>query len=97
MNISLGPLAEPHPFYENSSAYDGIVMRPTFITAATAAALLGAPALAQTTATTADPAMMSEPVEENNEFPWGLLGLLGLAGLLGRKRDDRADTTRRAV
>ncbi|MDQ3140308.1 MAG: WGxxGxxG-CTERM domain-containing protein [Pseudomonadota bacterium] len=26
--------------------------------------------------------------EEENDFPWGLLGLIGLAGLLGRKRDD---------
>jgi LPXTG-motif cell wall-anchored protein len=24
--------------------------------------------------------------EEDNDFPWGLLGLLGLAGLLGRKK-----------
>jgi MYXO-CTERM domain-containing protein len=39
-----------------------------------------------------DPMMMNtvEPEEEDNDFPWGLLGLLGLAGLLGlRKRDDR--------
>jgi hypothetical protein len=27
--------------------------------------------------------------EDEDEFPWGLLGLLGLAGLLGMKRDDR--------
>ena len=26
--------------------------------------------------------------EEDNDFPWGLLGLLGLAGLLGRKKRD---------
>lgn len=26
--------------------------------------------------------------EEDNDFPWGLLGLLGLAGLLGRKKHD---------
>ena len=26
--------------------------------------------------------------EEDNDFPWGLLGLLGLAGLLGRKKQD---------
>jgi hypothetical protein len=26
--------------------------------------------------------------EEDNDFPWGLLGLLGLAGLLGRKKND---------
>ena len=41
-----------------------------------------------------DPAMMAGPVEEDDEdFPWGLLGLLGLAGLLGLKRDDRRDDT----
>lgn len=26
--------------------------------------------------------------EDDNDFPWGLLGLLGLAGLLGRKKHD---------
>lgn len=26
--------------------------------------------------------------EEDNDFPWGLLGLLGLAGLIPRKRPD---------
>ncbi len=33
------------------------------------------------------------PVEDDDDgFPWGLLGLLGLAGLLGlRKRDDDRD------
>jgi hypothetical protein len=38
--------------------------------------------------------------DDENEFPWGLLGLLGLAGLLGMKRDDRQasriDTSSRA-
>jgi hypothetical protein len=27
--------------------------------------------------------------EDDDDFPWGLLGLLGLAGLLGRKKHDR--------
>lgn len=81
-------------------------MRYTILAAAAAASLLSAPVLAQDTATTttadtgmaADPAMMTtEPVEDDNEFPWGLLGLLGLAGLLGRKRDDHTDTTRRTT
>jgi MYXO-CTERM domain-containing protein len=27
--------------------------------------------------------------EDDNDFPWGLLGLLGLAGLLGLKRRDK--------
>lgn len=26
--------------------------------------------------------------DDDDDFPWGLLGLAGLAGLLGRKRDD---------
>jgi LPXTG-motif cell wall-anchored protein len=26
--------------------------------------------------------------EDDNDFPWGVLGLLGLAGLLGRKKKD---------
>lgn len=78
-------------------------MRISILAAGVAASLLSVPALAQTT-TTADPAMgdtamMTQPVEEDNDFPWGLLGLLGLAGLLGRKRDDRnhAGTTRREI
>ena len=42
----------------------------------------------------ADDTMMTntQPVEQedDDDFPWGLLGLLGLAGLLGlKKRDDR--------
>ena len=31
-------------------------------------------------------------VNEEDEFPWGLIGLLGLAGLLGMKRGDRQDS-----
>ena len=46
-----------------------------------------------------DPVVTTMPVEEEDEFPIGLLGLLGLAGLLGLKRkDDRvhhAETTNR--
>ncbi len=41
-----------------------------------------------------DTGAYGEPVqrEEDNDFPWGLLGLLGLAGLLGlKKRDDARD------
>ncbi len=39
-----------------------------------------------------------QPQEEDNDFPWGLLGLLGLAGLLGRKKNDHHDhDTRRAT
>jgi MYXO-CTERM domain-containing protein len=32
--------------------------------------------------------------DDDDDFPWGLLGLLGLAGLLGRKKDDRHDHVR---
>ena len=32
--------------------------------------------------------------DDNEDFPWGLLGLLGLAGLLGRKRDNDVRTNR---
>ncbi len=43
-------------------------------------------------ATTADPLAdntTTVPVEEeDNDFPWGLLGLLGLAGLIPRKRKE---------
>jgi MYXO-CTERM domain-containing protein len=65
------------------------------VTSLTAAAALAvaAPALAQTAPdpAMADPAVAATtPVEDDdNDFPWGLLGLIGLAGLLGRKRDDR--------
>ena len=70
-------------------------MRPIATTFAAAAALaVATPALAQNTTVdpaAADPAMSTAvPVEDDDDdFPWGLLGLLGLAGLLGRKRDDR--------
>jgi MYXO-CTERM domain-containing protein len=58
----------------------------------------GDPLAADPMATTTDP-MMTDPTmmntgeeqEEDNDFPWGLLGLLGLAGLLGLKRRDDRD------
>ncbi|WP_133365671.1 WGxxGxxG family protein [Qipengyuania sediminis] len=82
-------------------------MRKLMIAAA-AASLLATPVLAQTTTTTTadpamDPAMTAVPVEEDdNDFPWGLLGLLGLAGLLGRNKRDThvhhdTTTTRRDI
>lgn len=44
---------------------------------------------AQATGNAADSTYMAAPVQEDDDdFPWGLLGLLGLAGLLGRKRSD---------
>lgn len=60
---------------------------------AAALALSPAAALAQTndaTVGTTD-TTYSQPVEreDDDDFPWGLLGLLGLAGLLGLKKRER--------
>lgn len=56
-----------------------------------AALLTAAPAFAQTEAdnAAADTAYASTEREDDDDFPWGLLGLLGLAGLLGMKRNER--------
>ena len=66
-------------------------MKSTRLKAIAAIVLAGTavPALAQNAASsTADPYGTSTPVQDDDDdFPWGLLGLLGLAGLLGRKRD----------
>jgi MYXO-CTERM domain-containing protein len=46
-----------------------------------------------------DPMAMPVEREDDNDFPWGLLGLLGLAGLIPRKRttdnDNRSDRVNR--
>ena len=53
------------------------------------AVTLASPALAQSADPATDPAMTEPaPAEDDDDFPWGLLGLLGLAGLMGRKRRD---------
>jgi hypothetical protein len=59
---------------------------------AAALALSPAAALAQNDATagTADTTTYAAPVQDDDDdFPWGLLGLLGLAGLLGLKKKER--------
>lgn len=60
---------------------------------AAALALSPAAALAQTNDSTAGTTdtTYSQPVEreDDDDFPWGLLGLLGLAGLLGLKKKER--------
>ena len=65
--------------------------KPGHVLAAAAVLLLPTSALAQTTTdnVTVDTGI-EEPVErdDDDDFPWGLLGLLGLAGLLGRKKRD---------
>jgi hypothetical protein len=64
-------------------------MKFSMIAAASLAALTPVAASAQDTANAVDPYATTQPQEED-EFPWGLLGLLGLAGLLGlKRRDDR--------
>lgn len=78
-------------------------MKPTHghvLIAAAGLLLLPAPATAQDAeANNVVVADVDQPVEreDDNDFPWGLLGLLGLAGLLGlKKRDDdiRVDARR---
>lgn len=56
------------------------------LTLTPAAALAQNDAAVGTTDTT-----YAQPVqqEEDDDFPWGLLGLLGLAGLLGLKKRER--------
>ena len=67
--------------------------------AATFAALAIAPAAASAqgtgTGTGTVDTSYGNPQEEDDRFPWGLLGLLGLAGLLPRKRHDRVDVDNR--
>ena len=44
---------------------------------------------------TVDTAYGNPQQEEDDGFPWGLLGLLGLAGLIPRKRHNRVDADNR--
>jgi hypothetical protein len=57
--------------------------------------MLSGPAFAQdleaNTVTVGDTGDATTEREDDNDFPWGLLGLLGLAGLLGRKKRDDND------
>ena len=66
-------------------------MRKLGLLVVAAAIAAPTPTLAQT-ATDANGVIVDdvrETDDEDNDFPWGLLGLLGLAGLLGRKKHDR--------
>lgn len=68
-------------------------MRSYALVLATLLATTPVAAAAQSTVNTTDPVYTER--EDDDEFPWGLLGLLGLAGLLGLKRrdDDRVNRT----
>jgi len=73
-------------------------MRKYSLTLAVAATLLLPVAASATAGTTVDGNMAAttyETEDDDNDFPWGLLGLIGLAGLLGRKRDDHVHVDRR--
>jgi MYXO-CTERM domain-containing protein len=70
---------------------------PTIVAAAALALLAPAAASAQGTADNGaiDTSYGNPQPEEDDGFPWGLLGLLGLAGLLPRKRKDHVDVDHR--
>ncbi len=56
------------------------------IAAAAALALIPAAALAQDANNSVDTSYGNPQPQEDDDFPWGLLGLLGLAGLIPRKK-----------
>jgi MYXO-CTERM domain-containing protein len=58
---------------------------------ATDPAMAPGAAAGTTGATTGDPAYGATQREDDDDFPWGLLGLAGLAGLLGRRKRDTDD------
>lgn len=58
------------------------------ILAAALLTLTPAVAAAQLSANSVDPAGTTAHQDDDDDFPWGLLGLLGLAGLIGLKRRD---------
>jgi MYXO-CTERM domain-containing protein len=67
---------------------------PALIAAVALAALAPAAGLAQGPGTV-DTSYGNPQEEEDDGFPWGLLGLLGLAGLIPRKRHERVDVDNR--
>ena len=69
-------------------------MRTNTITAVLAATALSALVPAAASAQPTDDVVVSD-TEDDDGFPWGLLGLFGLAGLLGLKRRDHVDVDNR--
>ena len=66
------------------------------VAAAALASLVPGVATAQGTGSgTVDTQYRAAQQEDDDGFPWGLLGLLGLAGLIPRKRRDDRDTVDR--
>jgi MYXO-CTERM domain-containing protein len=63
-------------------------MRNTTPLMLAAALLVATPVIAQETV---DPALAVPADNDDDGFPWGLLGLLGLAGLIPRKRNTDTD------
>jgi len=78
-------------FSNAAVAQDNSVTGSTVVNTAGAADTID-PTLNGSVATTATDPLLTEtppPVrEEDNDFPWGLLGLLGLAGLLGLRKKE---------
>ena len=62
---------------------------PIILAAATLATLT--PTLANAQGTTTDGTTTGSQTNDDNHFPWGLLGLIGLAGLIPRKRTVHVD------
>lgn len=69
---------------DNMATTDPMMTDPTVNT------MVADPMMTDTNMTT-DQYTQVQQEEDDNDFPWGLLGLLGLAGLLGRKKHDSAD------
>ena len=65
------------------------------IAAISLATLAPTAASAQGAENTVDTSYGNPQPQEDDGFPWGLLGLLGLAGLLPRKRHNHVDVDNR--
>jgi MYXO-CTERM domain-containing protein len=73
-------------------------MKKTAIAIAAATLLsISTGATAQGAGGTIDTSYGNPQPQEEDGFPWGLLGLLGLAGLLGRKRRDHTTVDNRTT